>query len=106
MIYHGFRTSTTPGVAIPISATPRKASFVTVYPRTGNATEVRLGGNPALAENGGPGAAIPSGSGMPLNPGDSGVAWPMMAACPIDLMTIYFDPDTSGDGVQFIYGRP
>lgn len=110
MVYHGFKTSSTVGTAVPLAADRNMASFVTIFPRTGNKGEVRIGGNPLSstngALNGGTSAAIASGSGMPLSSGDAGVVWPMMAAVPIDLATIYMDVDNSGDGVQFIFGRP
>jgi len=115
MIYHGEAVSTTPGVAVPLTVARQQASFVTIQPRVvagvPNTGEVRIGGKPTNAVNaslnaGGSQPGIPSGSGLRLRAGDSGVIWPMMAASPVDLETIYFDVDNSGDGVQFIFGRP
>ena len=113
MIYHGYAVSTTPGPAVPLSASHLHASFVTIYPRVvsgvANAGQVRLGGMPTAADNitlNGAVTSIPTGTGIPLNPGDAGVVWPMMAPNPLDIATIYFDVDTSGDGVQFVFGRP
>lgn len=108
MIYHGFKVSATPGTAVPLATTRYPAAFITIYARTSNAGEVRVGGNPANATNAalnGASAAISPGSGMPLRVGDAGVAWPISAPGAYDLQTIYFDVDTSGDGVQFIFGR-
>ena len=113
MIYHGFKTSTTPGTAVTLANKRTMASFVTLFPRKvaglPNQGEVRLGGNPALPENvqfNGIQTGIPTGSGMPLLPGDAGVIWPMPATAPVDLASIYLDVTISGDGVQFIYGKP
>lgn len=114
MVYHGFKRSTTPGTAVSLSAARIMASFVTIYPRivsgVSNVGEVRIGGNPTVGDNvtlnPNAGKAIPTGSGMPLQPGDAGVIWPMMASSPVDLSTVFIDVDNSGDGVQFIYGRP
>lgn len=113
MIYHGYATNSTPGVAVPLSSNHFKASFVTIFPRSvngsSNAGEVRLGGMPTASNNvalNGVTTAIPPGTGMPLGAGSAGVVWPMMAANPIDIATIYFDVDSANDGVQFIYGRP
>lgn len=112
MIHHGFKVVTAAGTAVPLSPTRVMASFVTIFPRivsgVSNVGEVRIGGNPTLASNGGTAATtgIPSGSGMPLNPGDAGVIWPMMAVSPIDLNTVYVDATNSNDGVQFIWGVP
>lgn len=102
---------------MPLSATRIIAAFVTIYPRIGgtagaptqNVGQVRLGGKPSLPDNvtlNGASTAIPFGAGMPLNPGDAGVLWPMQASAPIDLNNVYLDVDNSGDGVQFIFGRP
>lgn len=113
MIYHGFKTSTTPGTAVALASKRTMASFVTVFPRKvagiPNTGEVRIGGNPALTENqqfNGVQTGIPTGSGMPLLPGDAGVLWPMPAPAPVDLATVYLDVNNSGDGVQFVYGKP
>ena len=114
MIYHGTKSVTTAGIAVPLSATRVPLSWITFFPlqslaHVANAGQIRIGGKPDISENGGtPGVTtgIPSGSGMPLNPGDSGVAWPMMAPQPLDLSTIYLDSDVSADGVQFVYARP
>jgi hypothetical protein len=51
---------------------------------------------------GGATTAIPSGSGQPLQPGDSGVAWPANAY--YDLNEIFIDADNANDGVQFVIG--
>jgi hypothetical protein len=113
MIYHGKVVSTTPGTAVPLSSSHFRASFITIYPRvasgTPNAGEIRIGGMPTSADNivlNGAVASIPSGSGIPLNPGDAAVVWPMTGPNPVDIATIYMDVDNSGDGVQFVYGRP
>ena len=110
MIYHGQKTSTTPGTAVPLTSARHMVSFLTVFPLAANQGEVRLGGNPQNAENaalnGGASAAIASGHGAPLTAGSATVAWPMMAVTPVDLNTVYIDVDNSGDGVQFIFGRP
>jgi len=113
MVYHGYKTSTTPGTAVALASKRTMASFVTVFPRKAggipNAGEVRIGGNPTLAENqqfNGVTTGIPTGSGMALLPGDAGVIWPMQAVAPIDLATVYLDVNNSGDGVQFLYGKP
>lgn len=113
MIHHGKTIVTSAGTAVPLTSTRTMASFVTIYPRiVGNATnagEVRIGGNPTSASNGGTGTTpknIPQGSGMPLSPGSAGVLWPMQAVTPVDLNTVYVDADNSGDGVQWIYGVP
>lgn len=113
MIYHGKATSTTPGVAVPLSTSHLHASFITIYPRTvsgvTNVGEIRVGGMPTSADNITLNTAltsIPTGTGMPLNPGDSGVMWSMPGPNPLDIATVYFDVDNSGDGVQFVYGRP
>lgn len=112
MIYHGKATSTTPGVAVPLSTSHFHASFITIFPRivsgVANVGEVRIGGMPTAADNitlNGAVTSIPIGSGMPIEPGDAGVVWPMQGPNPIDIATVYMDVDTSGDGVQFIYGR-
>lgn len=115
MIYQGQKVVTSAGTAVPLMTTRTMASFLTLFPIKSlshtNAGQVRVGGNPANAENvanvsGGTGKNIPSGYGFPIGPGDSSVVWPMMAETPIDLNTVYVDADNSNDGVQFAYGRP
>lgn len=109
MVYHGHTVSTTPGVAVPLYTQHFKAAWITIYPRSTNNGEVRIGGQPTASDNvalNGVTTAIPAGTGMPLNVGDSGVLWMMSGPNPIDIATIYFDVDSSGDGVQFVYGRP
>ena len=102
-LYHGFKTSTTPGTAVPLATgtVPVPATWITFFPRvvsgTGNAGEVRIGGVPLAADSG----AIPSGSGCPIRPGDASVAWPVQD---YDLRSIFLDVNQSGDGVQFVWG--
>lgn len=102
-LYHGFKTSTTPGTAVPLATglNPVPATWITFFPRivagVANTGQVRIGGVPNTADSG----AIPSGSGAPIGPGDASVAWPVHD---YDLRTLYLDVDQSGDGVQFIYG--
>lgn len=94
--FHGYAVNNTPGTSVPLATVATPASWVTIYPRivddTANTGQVRLGG---------PGG-IPSGSGAPMNPGDAAVTW--WAGGYYDLREIYFDVDTTGDGVQFAYG--
>lgn len=112
MIHHGFKIVTNAGTAVPLKSTRTMASFCTIFPRvvgtTGNVGEIRLGGDPTRADNGGTSATkgIPQGSGMPLEPGDAGVLWPMGAVTPIDLNTVFIDADNNNDGVQFVWGVP
>src|SRR5690348_18281288 len=112
MIHHGKTIVAAAGTAVPLAATRTMASFVTIFPRivgnTTNVGEVRIGGQPSLAANGGTATTknIPQGTGMPLSPGSAGVLWPMQAVTPIDLNTVYVDADNSNDGVQFIWGVP
>ena len=100
---HGYKISTTPGTAVPLATgdAPVPATWITFFPRivggTSNTGEVRIGGYPLAADSG----AIPTGSGCPLHPGDASVAWPTAS---YDLRTIYLDVDSSGDGLQYIYG--
>ena len=102
-LYHGFKTSTTPGTAVPLATglNPVPATWITFFPRivagVANTGEVRIGGVPNAGDNG----AIPSGSGCPMRPGDSSVAWPTAS---YDLRTVYLDVDVSGEGVQYIWG--
>jgi len=104
MISHGYKTVTTAGTAVPLSATSQKISFITIYPRivsgVSNTGQVRIGGLPLSGDSG----AIPSGKGIPLNPGDAAVVWPLGATISTDLSTVYVDADNNGDGVQFVWG--
>lgn len=103
MISHGFKIVTTAGIAVPLSTTSVPCTFITFFPRVvsgvPNTGQVRLGGPPLSGD----GTAIPSGKGMPLSPGDAGVAWPSGAQS-YDLNNIYIDADTNSDGTQYIYG--
>jgi hypothetical protein len=106
VIAHGYAVVTTAGTAVAITPGVRTpTAFLTIYPRivsgTPNVGQVRIGGQPIS-----PATGIPSGSGMPLSPGDAGVVWPISATCPHDLSTIYVDADNNGDGIQFIWGAP
>ena len=102
-LYHGYKTSITPGAAVPLATgnVPVPATWIMFFPRivggVANVGEVRIGGVPNAADSG----AIPSGSGCPMRPGDSSVAWPTAS---YDLRTIYLDLDSSGDGIQYIWG--
>ena len=104
-IFHGHQTVPSPGTAVPLATgnVPVPANWITFFPRSvggvANIGEVRIGGVPLAADAG----AIPTGSGCPMRPGDSSVAWPQWG---YDLRTIYVDADApnSGDGVQYIFG--
>jgi hypothetical protein len=106
MIYHGFKTVAVAGVAEPLMPVSTPCSFVTIFPRvvsgTPNVGEVRIGGKESLLGTYPP-ASIPPGSGMLLNVGDSGVAWPTPGPGMLNMNSIYIDALNSGDGVQFIY---
>jgi hypothetical protein len=100
-----FKIVAIPGTAVPLSATSQRVAFVTFFPRqqsgNPNVGEVRLGGLPTA-----PAIGIPSGSGMRLSPGDSGVAWPIQSTNGYDLAEIYLDADNANDGIQFVWGAP
>lgn len=107
MIYHGSKTVPAAGTAVPLSATPVKCQWITFFPRivggTSNTGEVRIGGRLQGAATAP--ASIAQGTGMPLQPGDAGVAWPTGAPGMYDLAQIYIDADNNNDGVQYIYGK-
>jgi hypothetical protein len=102
MIDHFSKTVTTHGTAVPLSATEQRCAFVTIWPLATNIGQVRVGGPPHTGDSNG----IPAGKGMPLNAGDSGVTWPIMATNGYNLKDIYLDSDNDTDGVQGIYGAP
>lgn len=100
MIDHGSTTVATHGVAVPLKSTSQRAAFVSIWAKTTNAGQVRIGGPPHA------GGSIPSGSGAPLLSGDAAVTWVMPGVANFDLNLIYVDADTDGDGVQWIFGAP
>lgn len=111
MIYAGFKAVTTAGTAVPLAATSTPCAFLSVFYRTGNTgAEVRVGGGIGIGHFPSatityPPTSIPSGTGAPLIAGSAAVIFPGNAIQQYDLSEIWIDADTSGDGVQFIYGR-
>ena len=107
MFSHGSAVVTTAGIAVQLSTSTspaRPTGFVTIYPRivagVPNTGQVRIGGKPLS------GTSIPSGSGIPLSPGDAGVIWPMGGNASVYLQDIYVDADNANDGVQFAFAAP
>lgn len=107
MIYHGSKTVTAAGTAEPLSAASIRCAWITFFSRrvngVANTGEVRIGGR-AQGQTIAP-TAIAAGTGCPLSPGDAAVAWPAGPPGMYDLAHVYVDADTSGDGVQYIYGK-
>ena len=114
MVYHFKKQVSTAGTAVPIATVSIPVSWVLFYPAksdgTANAGQVRIGGyvrslsSPILTTPATPPTSIPAGTGAPLNAGASNLVWNAQATNPFDLSQIFIDADTSGDGVQGIYG--
>jgi hypothetical protein len=111
MIYHFKKQVAVAGTAAPIAAVSIKCAWVTFWPAqsdgSANSGEVRIGGGQVNLSTGAvtfPPTSIAAGLGMPLSPGDSGVAWNEQAPNAYDLSNIYIDADNADDGVQGVYG--
>ncbi len=114
MVYHFKKQVTAAGTAESIASVSIPVSWVLFFPAksdgTSNAGQVRIGGyvrsltSPILTTPATKPTSIPAGTGAPLNAGASNLVWNAQATNPFDLSQIFIDADTSGDGVQGMYG--
>ena len=89
-VAHGVYVVTTAGTDVALVQVSTSAKLVVVQAQTDNTTGIAVGGT-------GVDATIATGTGIILNPGDS-ITLPIS-----DLINVYIDAITSGEGVRYTY---